>query len=384
MIVALLILIFTTLSFAEDPPLLYGFYNPQKELILLEPTAMTQPFDSNYVVYTGDLFEFSLKMGNFAGVVNPEGYVTMGIFGSAKVNGLTLAEAKKIMRDKIAEQNGPKGIHITLAKMRNISIYVSGAVINPSSLTVPNYSRLSQILQYTGGPLKSADLDSILVIRNKDTLTVNLNHIGKDGLLDEDLFLEQYDHIHVPYLDLENNAVIWTYISGNITPLKYVKGRKIMDYLKYAGLLKSLEGIQGLILTNKDKKSLIEFNKFGQLEVDSGDTIDVITKSNSIYISGSVTQPGAQPYNITYRPIDYIFNAGIGPIAEDVNYITIRRLNGDIENIDPENSIIYPGEAIYVDRSNFEYTKDWVNILGGLASVLSVSILAYQVFYLSK
>jgi protein involved in polysaccharide export with SLBB domain len=149
-------------------------------------TPLEEAVDSNeYVVGPGDELTIGL-WGTvnqlFAVPVTPEGTALIPSVGEAHVGGLTLAEAKKEIRSVLSRRYSAAGASVTLTKIREVKIKISGAVGRPGIYTVPAYSRVSEALGKAGGISDSASRRNIELVReNGEKKLVDLLRFERGG-----------------------------------------------------------------------------------------------------------------------------------------------------------------------------------------------------------
>lgn len=125
------------------------------QTILPDVTALEAAVDPDeYVVGPGD----GLSVGLWGAVnqlisvaVTPEGTVLIPSVGEAKVGGLLLTEAKKEIRSVVVRRYPNLEASVTLTKIREVKVRISGAVASPGVYSLPAYSRASEAIARAGG-----------------------------------------------------------------------------------------------------------------------------------------------------------------------------------------------------------------------------------------
>lgn len=141
-----------------------SFGPPNADRVPLE-TAV----DSNeYIVGPGD----ELTIGLWGAVnqiitvpVTPEGTALIPSFGETRVGGLALAQAKKEIRSVLSRRYSVADASVTLTKIRQVIVRVSGGVVNPGVYAVPAYSSASEAINRAGGLVEGASRRNIEIIR---------------------------------------------------------------------------------------------------------------------------------------------------------------------------------------------------------------------------
>ncbi len=132
-------------------------------------TPLEAAIDSNeYVVGPGDELTIGLWGAVnqlFAVLVTPEGTALIPSVGEARVSGLSLTQAKKEIRLVLSRRYSATGASVTLTKIREVKVRVSGAVYHPGIYTVSAYSRISEALAKAGGLVDSASRRNVELVR---------------------------------------------------------------------------------------------------------------------------------------------------------------------------------------------------------------------------
>ncbi|MGH8003619.1 MAG: SLBB domain-containing protein, partial [Limisphaerales bacterium] len=132
-------------------------------------TPLEAAVDSNlYVVGPGD----ELTIGLWGAVnqiltvpVTPEGTALIPSVGEARLGGLTLAQAKKEVRTVLSRRYSATDASVTLTKIRQVIVRVSGGVANPGVYAVAAYSWASEAIARAGGLAEGASRRNIELLR---------------------------------------------------------------------------------------------------------------------------------------------------------------------------------------------------------------------------
>ncbi len=156
----------------------------------------------SYVLGPGDTFRIEAAGGtNFTltPVVDPEGWLSLGEYGSVEVGGLTLAEGRQKVRTALAGVLRRTPVRVRLWALRRFKIYVLGAVASPGAYPATAATRASEALALAGGATDSASVRSIRILRRGDAgpLTVDLAAFRYAGDLEHNPFLSDGDRIVV-------------------------------------------------------------------------------------------------------------------------------------------------------------------------------------------
>ncbi|MGH7197232.1 MAG: SLBB domain-containing protein, partial [Candidatus Omnitrophota bacterium] len=140
---------------------------------------------NEYVVGPGD----ELTIGLWGAVnqifsvpVTPEGTALIPSVGEARVGGLTLAQAKGEVRAVLARRYSTAEASVTLTKIREIKVRISGAVAAPGVYTLSAYSRTSEAIAKAGGLAGNASRRNIELVRQSgEKKAVDLMRFERSG-----------------------------------------------------------------------------------------------------------------------------------------------------------------------------------------------------------
>lgn len=200
-----------------------------------EPAAGSFGLQSQYLyapeemkVYTlnpGDEVAFSIIVGdnakslNYKFIITPMGEVFIPSIGVIEVMGLSIkqakaridAEIKKFFKEKFRSYLVLIQPKITRLRMEGDAIsipytqryvYVYGEVSAPGRFAFLPGSRLSDYLNFAGGPTRRANLSGVEVVRNEkgrpEVFKVNANDLVYKGVKDHDVDILTGDIIKVP------------------------------------------------------------------------------------------------------------------------------------------------------------------------------------------
>ena len=218
-----------------------------------------------YIVGPGDLLQLYI-WGEWDRAyplqVDPEGYILIPTINALHVSNLTLAEAKRQIVAAAQEKYANVPITVTLSSMRFFTVYLTGAVVNEGSVTVHPLTRVSELIETSGGfldDLKGATIEETVEGKKitrarrlslQPTARRSIQVIHRDGTSDEvDLpmfqatgdisfnpYLKMGDVVHVPY---RRNEI---YVYGSVNKVgvqEYRPGDTVGTLLKLAGGIRS-------------------------------------------------------------------------------------------------------------------------------------------------
>lgn len=246
---------------------------------------------------------FGVQEASFRLTVQPEGTIYIPNVGMLAVVGLSIEEAKKMIRDRLVKTvyrsiaNGSSHFTITLGNIRSIRITIIGAS-KPGNYTVSSLTTLFNALYLCGGPDAINSYRSIELVRNnKVFLKADLYQFLLKGDTRQNVLLKEGDVIHIPVyqkriavqgevkrpglyelLDHESGSALIHY-AGGFTEKAYTAALKIAQF------------------TNREKRikdiSLAEFDQYIPEKGDSIMVGAVLDKyENRITIGGAVYRAG--------------------------------------------------------------------------------------------
>jgi protein involved in polysaccharide export with SLBB domain len=199
----------------------------------------------NYLLGPGDELEAHLIIGNNAlvldynFVINPEGKIFFPNVAELDLSGLTLKQAKALMIREIKKKYDQDfNLYLMVSNSKKINIFVTGQVDNPGMNTVPDGTRIAEVLKLAGVAKGGSDLtEKIYVKRQTPTgefklLELKLYDIYLGNDEKQNIALENGDVIAVPAIKS------YVYVYGEISrggTFGYVPGQTLSDYLNIAG-----------------------------------------------------------------------------------------------------------------------------------------------------
>lgn len=240
--------------------------------------------------------------------ITPEGSIMISQVGPVYLNGLTINDANKHIRNAFARKYAGVGdeqtdIQVTLGQVRSIQVDLLGEVVTPGTFRISPFSSVFHALYRAGGINEIGTLRDIQVLRNgKIVATVDMYDYLFNGNTSGNIRLQEGDVIIVhPYEKLVN-------IEGNVKrPMYYeIKNNETLsDVLKYAGGFTG-DAYSGLVTLSRQGETENEvFNvdrkEFGSWTLEDGDLINVGTIlerfANRVEVKGAVFRPGMYAIN---------------------------------------------------------------------------------------
>ena len=190
-----------------------------------------------YVMGTGDQVRitiFGVSQADLFLEVSDEGFVQPTGMPRIFLKGLTIRQAKKLLRERLSEfyTFTQDEISLTVAVARTITVGMLGEVRRNGSFTVSALNTALNVLSVAGGPTEIGSVRSIQRIRGKDRLEIDLYSFLLDPSLQTDYDLRHNDVLFLPVAEK-----VVTLEGAVKRPFRYeLKGDEgILDLLQFAG-----------------------------------------------------------------------------------------------------------------------------------------------------
>jgi protein involved in polysaccharide export with SLBB domain len=173
-----------------------------------EPLA-SGPVDPDYPIGPGDEIIIQVWGDNeftHAATVSREATISVPDVGQIVLNGVTLAEAKRLISERLAAHySGIRAHHpttfvdVTLGKLRTVQIFILGDVVRPGGYTISSVSTVLNALYSAGGPTARGSMRDLRIIRHNDVWKhVDLYGYILNGSKAEDVRLQSGDVLFIP------------------------------------------------------------------------------------------------------------------------------------------------------------------------------------------
>ncbi len=366
----------------QEQPVTKEMISPQaqryKELEtkLLEE-AYERAIDPNtYIVGPGDYFSIviwgDIQKG-FQVPVTPEGMLIVPTVGVLKVDGLSLSELKKRVREAALRKYKQKQISTNLMVMRKLRVHVTGQVFNPGTYIATPVDRVSDLI-YRAGGLKAFAYTQDIRIRHLDgkETAIDFSSFQEKGDLSQNPFVRGGDVIIVPTIDYSRSVVkvIGQVEKPGYYPLK--PGETVFDFLSRHNLLELEQNFSRVLITHKDGKMVmvdLTGNDAHRIVLKNGDVLMLPQAKRSVYVLGAVQKPGSYKYINNLVAKDYVGLAGSTENAGGLKQIKVihtgtgkSEKGGDVR--------VYPGDVIQVPIRTSKRLSEYLQIAGQLAYIV--------------
>ena len=100
--------------------------------------------------------------------ISPDGYINIPDLGLVLLNGMSVSEAKTVLKQELSKIYADSGnnIQVSLGNVRTIQINVMGEVLRPGTYTLSSFATVFHALYSAGGVSDIGSLRNIHVARN--------------------------------------------------------------------------------------------------------------------------------------------------------------------------------------------------------------------------
>lgn len=161
---------------------------------------------TEYLLGFGDVIEvkfFANSEYNEVVAVRPDGKISLQRVGDIFVAGMPVSELDDIITKTYSEILVNPDVTVFVREFGGQQVYVMGEVNNPGAYTISKGMSLLRAITTAGGPLNSAKLNSIILVRadqnqNIYAERIDLSPSNLKSLLEQDKSIQPYDLIYVP------------------------------------------------------------------------------------------------------------------------------------------------------------------------------------------
>lgn len=284
---------------------------PQDTLMIHVWNVPDQQFNRSYIV-----------------PVEREGIIIVPQVGAIPVGGLTFSQAERVIRTRLASLFKRFEVHVSMARLRTMKVYVVGEVVRPGSYEISALATVSNAVYAACGPAKSGSLRQVRIVRQGQVAAeLDFYTFLLTGDRNQDQRLQPGDVVFVPPLGQV------AAISGSVKrPAIYelTTGARLGDLLNLAGGFTPLADQQrchvfrlepgrGRIIMDVDLTALSNGGENGKsrkngsasdLVLQDGDYVRVTSLptqvANVVSLAGAVKSPGPYEFRSGMRVKDLL------------------------------------------------------------------------------
>lgn len=333
--------------------------------------------EKTYVMGPGDIL--SIHLGMYASFqVDPEGNVNIPEVRPVKVGGLVLEAAKKALKTALARSYDTSKVYISLAAPNEYKIPVLGEIMNPGVKPVNSYTRVDEVISAAGGYTRYAIRNRVTLVKaSGDTLIIDLaRHFNEfrdednPGLGFGDKVLVSRMDFTKPYFVIRNGGEVFFHqIEG---------GERLEDVflqINNYGLTATPTQVR-LVRPGQEPRNMA-LDRIFDFQPQGGDTVEFKKESEVVFVGGAVIRPGIFDYTPNFSATDYLYLAGLTPQSAYAQNYTLVRQGSVVNSADLARTGVQPGDKIFIDRSNVDFTRDYLSIFASLASIVISSVALY-------
>ncbi len=224
----------------EEKPLIYG-HEPfiRRDISVYQTTDGARAPDS-YILGTGDQLRITIfgdSQTDMLLEINQEGYIQPDETPQIYLKGLTIAEARPLLRERLSHYYAFRSdqFALTIKTVRTVTVHVFGETNERGSFSLSALNTAVNALVAAGGPTEIGSVRSIRHIRGTEQRKFDLYAFLHDPAVTFDFDLQHNDIIYVPV----SNKIVE--IRGPVKrPMKYelTAGEDLLDLIEFAGGIK--------------------------------------------------------------------------------------------------------------------------------------------------
>jgi polysaccharide export outer membrane protein len=331
------------------------------------------PVPADYVLGPGDTINIQLfgsQNIEYFLPVNRDGTINFPEIGPVNVSGLTFAQIRDMVNQRVADQMIGVRASVTVGELRSIRVSLLGDVERPGSYTVSGLTTITNALYAGGGVKPIGSLRNIALRRGGATVaTLDLYDLLLRGDTSGDVRLQAGDAIFVPPIgarvtvdgEVRRPAIYEVDDEETVAELIALAGGLNASANRTAVKLERVVPNRGTTVQD------IDLAASGASPVRDGDVLRVPPNldqiENSVRLAGNVFQPGLYQWRQGMRLVDLLPAPEVVRPKSDLNYVLIRRelaaniqieaLSADLQAAwrrptSPDNLVLQSRDIVYV------------------------------------
>jgi polysaccharide export outer membrane protein len=127
-----------------------------------------QRFQQVYVVGPGDQLDVSVANVpevSRTSTVRPDGFISLPKVGDVHVAGLSVPEAREVIRARFAERLVDPDVSLNVANPRDATAFVLGEVGRPNAVPIRQAQTVAEAIALVGGPTRAARVNRVALVR---------------------------------------------------------------------------------------------------------------------------------------------------------------------------------------------------------------------------
>ncbi len=131
-------------------------------------------------------------------IVRPDGRISMPLIGEVEAGGRTPEQLREALIEKFSEFLTRPEVLVQVTAVRSKKYYITGQVNRTGAFPLVVPTTVLEALSGAGGFQQWANKKKIVILRGDERLKFNYNDVIKGKDLDQNILLENGDHIIVP------------------------------------------------------------------------------------------------------------------------------------------------------------------------------------------
>ena len=130
--------------------------------------------------------------------VRPDGKITMPLIGELRAAGQSPLQLTASLKQLLTQYLNNPDVSVFVTEVRSKKFYIDGEMNRPGSFALVTPTSVLEALSRGGGFREFANTKKIRVLRGSDVLYFNYKDVTKGKHLDQNIAVENGDHIIVP------------------------------------------------------------------------------------------------------------------------------------------------------------------------------------------
>lgn len=173
-----------------------------KTAVPARPEGVGEPVDPNrYVIGAQDiLFVRVWREPDFTGPygVRPDGKITLPLIGDVQAAGLTPQQLSKSLVKSLSKLINNPDVSVGVQAVQSKKYFIDGEVMHAGEFSLVTPTTVMEALSKAGGFRDFANKKKIRILRGTETLKFNYNEVSKGKNMEQNVLVENGDHIIVP------------------------------------------------------------------------------------------------------------------------------------------------------------------------------------------
>jgi protein involved in polysaccharide export with SLBB domain len=314
---------------------------PKMDLSNLDILKQIEPVPSTSTLFNDQLMEGAIDINKYTvgpndifslgiwGILNqplplsvsPEGSLIIPSVGEIDVNGLTLAEAKTKVIEKVKKRYISADISLTLVSPRKFMVTVTGVGqgIYPTSAVLRASAIIAFVINDSVSLMKSgtspgergsfSTRNIILTRKNGQKIRVDIRKFFATRDEQYNPFLVEGDVINIPKYDWEGKFIS---INGAVQfpgSFEYIEGDDLETALQLSRGVTSVANLDSIMISRSDKSgnkmtnTIVKYEGNEKMKLEPNDRVTVLSYAEQrrdfkVYVLGEVIRPGLYPITL--------------------------------------------------------------------------------------